>query len=143
MKNGLFVMAIASAILVSACGGSTQPPAPTPEAVVAPAPASQPEPAAATDTASMMSDTKPAVSGMKYTCPMHPEVMMDDPKAKCPKCGMNLVPAKPSAGGAPATSPAKDIKMACTCAKDEPDCTCEHCSTGKGECSCGSMHHAS
>ena len=27
----------------------------------------------------------------KYTCPMHPEIIMDEP-GKCPKCGMNLVP---------------------------------------------------
>lgn len=27
---------------------------------------------------------------MKYTCPMHPEVIMDKP-GKCPKCGMELV----------------------------------------------------
>ncbi|MCB8995513.1 MAG: hypothetical protein H6538_07890 [Bacteroidales bacterium] len=25
-----------------------------------------------------------------YTCPMHPEVIMDKP-GKCPKCGMNMV----------------------------------------------------
>jgi len=25
-----------------------------------------------------------------YTCPMHPEVLMDKP-GKCPKCGMNLI----------------------------------------------------
>lgn len=29
----------------------------------------------------------------KYTCPMHPEVVKDEP-GKCPKCGMNLVPIK-------------------------------------------------
>jgi len=29
----------------------------------------------------------------KYTCPMHPEVVKDEP-GKCPKCGMNLVPVK-------------------------------------------------
>src|SRR4030081_2982604 len=29
----------------------------------------------------------------KYTCPMHPEVVMDAP-GKCPKCGMTLVPMK-------------------------------------------------
>src|ERR1700704_6112525 len=29
----------------------------------------------------------------KYTCPMHPEVVMDQP-GKCPKCGMTLVPVK-------------------------------------------------
>jgi hypothetical protein len=29
----------------------------------------------------------------KYTCPMHPEVVMDHP-GNCPKCGMQLVPLK-------------------------------------------------
>ena len=32
-------------------------------------------------------------SGVKYTCPMHPEVVTDHP-GKCPKCGMTLVPMK-------------------------------------------------
>jgi hypothetical protein len=32
-------------------------------------------------------------SNQKYTCPMHPEVVMDAP-GKCPKCGMTLVPVK-------------------------------------------------
>ena len=31
----------------------------------------------------------------KYTCPMHPEVIMDHP-GNCPKCGMKLVPVKQS-----------------------------------------------
>src|SRR2546430_13570285 len=31
--------------------------------------------------------------GQKYTCPMHPEVVMDAP-GECPKCGMTLVPIK-------------------------------------------------
>jgi len=30
--------------------------------------------------------------GTKYTCPMHPEVITDDPDALCPKCGMALDP---------------------------------------------------
>lgn len=30
---------------------------------------------------------------LQYTCPMHPEVVKDEP-GKCPKCGMNLVPLK-------------------------------------------------
>lgn len=28
-----------------------------------------------------------------YTCPMHPEVQMDEP-GKCPKCGMDLIEKK-------------------------------------------------
>jgi hypothetical protein len=31
---------------------------------------------------------------VKYTCPMHPEVVENHP-GKCPKCGMTLVPIKP------------------------------------------------
>ncbi|HKW29265.1 MAG TPA: efflux RND transporter periplasmic adaptor subunit [Verrucomicrobiae bacterium] len=36
--------------------------------------------------------TQPAVKQL-YTCPMHPDVISDQP-GKCPKCGMNLVPVK-------------------------------------------------
>jgi hypothetical protein len=35
----------------------------------------------------------PAASNQKYTCVMHPEVVMDHP-GNCPKCGMTLVPKK-------------------------------------------------
>jgi Cu2+-exporting ATPase len=35
----------------------------------------------------------------KYTCPMHPEIVKDEP-GKCPKCGMNLVPINKSEGEA-------------------------------------------
>lgn len=31
------------------------------------------------------------IAGAKYTCPMHPEVIRDQP-GNCPKCGMQLVP---------------------------------------------------
>jgi len=34
---------------------------------------------------------------MEYTCPMHPEVRQAGP-GSCPKCGMNLVPARPEPG---------------------------------------------
>ena len=33
----------------------------------------------------------PAVSAAQFTCPMHPEVVSDQP-GRCPKCGMKLIP---------------------------------------------------
>lgn len=33
--------------------------------------------------------TEQLAAGETYTCPMHNEVMSDEP-GKCPKCGMNL-----------------------------------------------------
>jgi Ni,Fe-hydrogenase III large subunit len=33
----------------------------------------------------------PAEPSVRYTCPMHPEVVQDEP-GNCPKCGMTLVP---------------------------------------------------
>lgn len=35
---------------------------------------------------------KPADTGQRYYCPMHPEVVRDKP-GDCPICGMRLVPA--------------------------------------------------
>ena len=35
-------------------------------------------------------ESKTDASGTIYTCPMHPEVVSDQP-GKCPKCGMTLV----------------------------------------------------
>jgi len=35
---------------------------------------------------------------IQYTCPMHPEVISDEP-GNCPKCGMDLVAREASAGG--------------------------------------------
>jgi hypothetical protein len=37
--------------------------------------------------------TETKASIVKYTCPMHPEVVMNKP-GKCPKCGMTLVEKK-------------------------------------------------
>ena len=34
-------------------------------------------------------------SAVSYTCPMHPEISSPKP-GKCPKCGMKLIPRKPS-----------------------------------------------
>lgn len=42
---------------------------------------------------------KPQIShqpGMKYTCPMHPEIISEDPAATCPLCGMGLEPLMPT-----------------------------------------------
>src|SRR2546423_9068501 len=39
-----------------------------------------------------------------YTCTMHPSVKSQDPKAKCPICGMDLVPVKGKAAGSDGTN---------------------------------------
>jgi hypothetical protein len=47
----------------------------------------------ATAVAAPDSTAAPAGLATQYTCPMHPEVVADQP-GKCPKCGMNLVVKK-------------------------------------------------
>ncbi len=42
----------------------------------------------------------PAVEGVVYTCPMHPEIREDHP-GSCPKCGMALEPIAPSSDDGP------------------------------------------
>jgi Cu(I)/Ag(I) efflux system membrane fusion protein len=42
---------------------------------------------------------------IEYTCPMDPEVVTTDPKARCPKCKMKLVPRVPAAAGAATAEP--------------------------------------
>ncbi len=37
-------------------------------------------------------DHAPAAAAQVYTCSMHPQVRSTDPKAKCPICGMDLIP---------------------------------------------------
>ncbi|HEY4148022.1 MAG TPA: heavy metal-binding domain-containing protein [Chitinophagaceae bacterium] len=53
--------------------------------------------AASTSFAQTGKDKTPpnkTTTAVKYTCPMHPEVLLDKP-GKCPKCGMTLVAKKP------------------------------------------------
>ncbi|MGB1126252.1 MAG: heavy metal translocating P-type ATPase [Phycisphaeraceae bacterium] len=40
-------------------------------------------------------DQQPAKPGTQYTCPMHPEIVQDEP-GSCPKCGMALEPITPT-----------------------------------------------
>jgi rubrerythrin len=49
----------------------------------------------APSNASSSSGTKPATKQL-YTCPMHPDVISDQP-GQCPKCGMDLVPVTDTA----------------------------------------------
>jgi hypothetical protein len=37
-----------------------------------------------------LGDTAPNAEALRYTCPMHPEVVADSP-GRCPHCGMKLV----------------------------------------------------
>lgn len=46
----------------------------------------------------------------KYTCTMHPEVVMDKP-GKCPKCGMTLVKKKQAKKDSKMNGDMKDMKM--------------------------------
>jgi len=43
----------------------------------------------ANQNATEQTETRQEVAGVTYTCPMHPEVISNEP-GKCPKCGMNL-----------------------------------------------------
>ena len=50
----------------------------------------------------------PAGTGTKYTCPMHPEIVQDEP-GSCPKCGMALEPMTVSADDEGDDSELKDM----------------------------------
>lgn len=46
-----------------------------------------------------------------YTCAMHPSVRSDDPKGKCPICGMSLVPVLKEAAQNPGEAPAQAFSL--------------------------------
>ena len=72
-------------------------------ALTVPASAQSPVTVMKQNTKSLQKDTmmvkhaQPAAVKVTYTCPMHPEVISDQP-GKCPKCGMTLVKVKTPAG---------------------------------------------
>ena len=45
------------------------------------------------DARSTRADAAAGASGIRYTCPMHPEIVRDAP-GSCPKCGMTLIPIR-------------------------------------------------
>ena len=73
MKKITIVLASFLVIAFTACSGS-----------------SSPENAVTKDTAT---NDAMLVSGVKYTCKMHPEIISDTP-GHCPKCGMALIKMK-------------------------------------------------
>ncbi|MFP2900251.1 heavy metal-binding domain-containing protein [Corallococcus coralloides] len=81
--------------------------APTPEV---PAPAKAPEGAGHAGHGAVSPASASDAGTTVYTCPMHPEVRSSKP-GTCPKCGMKLVPEKPSGAeatdaGQPGSAPA-------------------------------------
>jgi membrane fusion protein, copper/silver efflux system len=74
-------------------------------AATASRPAAAPAAATATDvpSAAAVPLVAPGGPGLpEYTCPMDPEFVTTDPKARCPKCNMKLVPR---AAGVPGLAP--------------------------------------
>jgi hypothetical protein len=87
----MLVVVVVGALLafgLAACGGQAPaPPSTSPVARPAAAPPEAPTP------------------GDAYVCPMHPEVVSGTP-ARCPKCGMDLVPKDQAAAMSPETAAA-------------------------------------
>jgi len=79
----------------------TPPPAPKPKTEPSPAASAEPAPAA-----------EPA-GPQKYTCPMHPEIIRDEP-GRCPICGMHLVPKKEAPKAAPSAAPPGTVPITLT-----------------------------
>lgn len=73
-------------------GGHGAPAAPSDEAAPMPMEMPMDTPAKGHEHKKDAGAEKAAVT---YTCPMHPEITSPKP-GKCPKCGMTLVPRKPS-----------------------------------------------
>jgi hypothetical protein len=78
----------------------------------------------------------------KYTCPMHPEVITDDP-GNCPKCGMKLIPVAENKRPTPHSDksrggvqrPASNVSAVASVKEDQP-----HMSHAAGEHEHEKMH---
>lgn len=75
-------------VLLVACSGAPEAPPEAPPAV---------PPAVAAPAAPAGDVPVEAAPAPAYVCPMHPEETSNDADAKCGKCGMDLVEAKPDA----------------------------------------------
>jgi hypothetical protein len=71
-------------------------------------------------------------SSINYTCPMHPEVKAAKP-GKCPKCGMNLVQAKPEKNSLLKEKLRLMKEGKYSCCIETP---CDECLKAHGSCSC-------
>jgi len=58
----------------------------------------------ATEAAARRAGGRDSGGRVQYTCPMHPAFVAEDPKVRCPECGMALVEKRPAPGQAVAPS---------------------------------------
>jgi hypothetical protein len=88
MKKVIILSAASIATTFSACNGNSSNKSATADTTVI-------KPAMDTTAAKPAMDTMKSnmMASLKYTCPMHPEVISDTP-GKCPKCGMTMVEIK-------------------------------------------------
>ena len=84
---------------------------------------SNPENFLSDESGSMVEETEEkAASNRQYTCPMHPEILQDEP-GSCPKCGMALEPLTPAQ---PTTRTEYTCPMHPEIVQDEPG-SCPKC----------------
>lgn len=103
------VLVLASAFALTSCASDSRPLSPRFDPSNPDAPESAPIVASNTLSPTGTSRTSSAAhenhdagdagTHQVFTCPMHPEVRSDKP-GRCPRCGMNLVPAVPGASDA-------------------------------------------
>lgn len=105
MTNPTISSIVVLALLVGACTSRSVPETFPPDTAVSPdaSPGLQARPVAFTEDPAMKAEevavhdhagaTETPASSAKYSCPMHPEVVSDEP-GSCSICGMHLEPLK-------------------------------------------------